>query len=136
MIALLTLAFADPGALDAAYQREYAYLQAEATALRSQRAALLEQRTARVAEAEAALPGLLGRMEPASPGMHRSDTVDFIYVLSGEIWLELDAGQERLLREGDTAIQNGTRHAWRNRSGKPCQLLIVMAGAHRAATAG
>lgn len=55
MIALLSLAFADPGALDAAYQREYAYLQAEASALKAQREALVVQRTQKVAEAEAAL---------------------------------------------------------------------------------
>ncbi len=80
---------------------------------------------------ESLLPGLLGRMEPDSPGMHRSDSIDFILVLEGEIWLELDDGREVLLHEGDTAVQNGTRHAWRNRSGFPCQLLVVMAGANR-----
>jgi mannose-6-phosphate isomerase-like protein (cupin superfamily) len=85
------------------------------------------------ADTEAMLPGLLGRMEPANPGMHRSDTIDFIYVLEGEIVLELDDGRETTLRTGDTAVQNGTRHAWRNRSGKICRLLVVMAGAKRTA---
>lgn len=81
---------------------------------------------------EAMLPGLLGLMEPANPGMHRSDTIDFVYVLEGEIVLELDDGCETTLRAGDAAVQNGTRHAWRNRSGRPCRLLVVMAGAVRA----
>lgn len=80
------------------------------------------------AEADSVLPGLLARMEPANPGMHRSDTVDFIYVLEGEIVLELDEGRETVLRAGDTAVQNGTRHAWRNRSGAPCRLLVCMVG--------
>lgn len=80
---------------------------------------------------EAKLPGLLGVMEPANPGMHRSDSIDFIFVLSGEIWLELDDGAEVLLRAGETAVQNGTRHAWRNRSEEPCRMLVFMAGAHR-----
>ncbi len=84
------------------------------------------------AETEALLPGLLGTMEPENPGMHRSDTIDFVYVLEGEVVLELDAGRETLLRAGDTVVQNGTRHAWRNRSGKTCRLLVVMAGAERA----
>lgn len=83
------------------------------------------------ADADAVLPGLLEKMEPDHPGMHRSDTIDFIYVLEGEIVLELDDGQEKLLRAGDTAVQNGTRHAWRNRSGALCRLLVCMSGARR-----
>ena len=81
------------------------------------------------AETEALLPGLLDRMEPDHPGMHRSDTIDFVYVIEGEVALELDDGRETTLRAGDTAVQNGTRHAWRNRSGAPVRLLVVMAGA-------
>lgn len=81
------------------------------------------------AEADAVLPGLLDKMEKDNPGMHRSDTIDFIYVLEGEIVLELDNGQEITLHTGDTAVQNGTRHAWRNRSGKDCRLLVCMQGA-------
>lgn len=83
------------------------------------------------AEADTVLPGLLGTMERDNSGMHRSDTIDFIYVLEGEIVLELDEGQEVTLRSGDTAVQNGTRHAWRNRSGKECRLLVCMQGARR-----
>lgn len=44
------------------------------------------------AQARAALPGLLETMEPNNPGMHRSDTIDYVFVLEGEIVLELDAG--------------------------------------------
>lgn len=83
------------------------------------------------AETEAMLPGLLGVMETDHPGMHRSDTIDFVYVLDGEVVLELDDGRETTLRTGDVVVQNGTRHAWRNRSGRICRLLVVMAGAHR-----
>lgn len=82
---------------------------------------------------DAMLPGLLATMEPDHPGMHRSDTIDFVYVLEGEIALELDDGRETLLRAGDTVVQGGTRHAWRNRSGRLCRLLVVMAGAARTA---
>ena len=84
------------------------------------------------AEADAMLPGLLDAMEKDNPGMHRSDTIDFIYVLEGEIVLELDDGVEVTLRPGDTAVQNGTRHAWRNRSGRDVRLLVCMQGAERA----
>lgn len=87
-----------------------------------------------VAQARATLPGLLETMEPDHPGMHRSDTIDYVLVLEGEIVLELDDGQETTLRAGDVAIQNGTRHAWRNRSGQPARMLVCMAGAHAAST--
>ncbi len=63
--------------------------------------------------------------DDAPPGMHRTATVDFIAVLSGEVWLLLDDG-EALLKQGDTAVQRGTNHAWRNRTDKPCILAIVL----------
>ncbi|MEZ4323022.1 MAG: MotA/TolQ/ExbB proton channel family protein [Myxococcota bacterium] len=55
MIALLALAFADPGPLDAAYQREYAYLQAEIEALNTQRRGLADEQARRISEGERAL---------------------------------------------------------------------------------
>lgn len=69
-------------------------------------------------------------------GFHTTDSVDYIYVIRGEIHALVDEG-ERLLREGDVLIQRGTHHAWSNRSGAPCRLLAVMidakpvAGANR-----
>jgi quercetin dioxygenase-like cupin family protein len=64
--------------------------------------------------------------------MHRTDTVDYQYVVSGEVWLELDDAKEVLLRAGDTIIQNGTRHAWHNRTNTPCQMVFCLIGAqHR-----
>lgn len=82
-----------------------------------------------MAQARATLPGLLETMEPDNPRMHRSDTIDYVLILEGEIVLELDNGQTTTLRTGDVAIQNGTRHAWRNRSGQPVRMLVCMAGA-------
>jgi quercetin dioxygenase-like cupin family protein len=67
--------------------------------------------------------------ERDNPGMHTTATVDFDMVLSGEVWLELDGGAERMLRAGDCVIQNGTRHAWHNRSDAPCVMLVVLLGA-------
>ena len=83
------------------------------------------------AEIEAKLPGLLGHMEPDNPGMHTTDTVDFEYVISGEVWLELDDGKEILLKAGDTLIQNGTRHAWHNKGDEPCRMANCIIGAAR-----
>lgn len=83
------------------------------------------------AELNEKLPGLAGVMEPDHPGMHTTDTIDIDLVISGEVWLELDDGAERLLRAGDCVVQNGTRHAWRNKSNAPCVLAVALIGAQR-----
>ena len=83
------------------------------------------------AEVEGTMPGLLSHMEPDDPGMHTTDTIDMEVILSGEVILELDDGEERLLRPGDTIVQNGTRHRWRNPGREPCVMAIFMLGAAR-----
>ena len=87
---------------------------------------------AALAEMDEKLPGLLTHMEPDNPGMHTTDTIDFEVVLSGEVILELDDGVERILRPGDTVVQNGTRHRWGNRGTEPAVLAVFITGAHRA----
>jgi mannose-6-phosphate isomerase-like protein (cupin superfamily) len=77
------------------------------------------------------LPGLAQAMEPDQPGMHTTDTVDYDIIISGELWLELDDGKEVRLKPGDIVIQNGTRHAWRNKGTKPCVMYSVLVGAPR-----
>lgn len=74
-------------------------------------------------------PGLMDSHEPDKPGMHATQTVDIGIILSGEIWLKLDDGEEILLREGDVSIQNGNRHAWRNRSEASCRIAWTLVGA-------
>jgi len=83
------------------------------------------------AEMQAKLPGLAEYMEASSPGMHTTDTIDFEYIISGEVWLELDDGVTVHLRAGDTVVQNGTRHAWRNRGSEPCHIVVFMVGVPR-----
>jgi quercetin dioxygenase-like cupin family protein len=61
----------------------------------------------------------------------RSDTIDFEYVISGEVWLELDNGEEVHVRAGDTVVQNGTRHAWHNKSSETCRMVVCLIGANR-----
>jgi quercetin dioxygenase-like cupin family protein len=82
-------------------------------------------------EFEEKLPGMFALLEPGTGGMHTTDTIDFEYVISGEVWLELDDGMEVHLQAGDTVVQNGTRHAWRNRGSEPCRMVLCMVGAHR-----
>ena len=63
--------------------------------------------------------------------MHTTDTVDFDVIVSGEVYLELDDAAEVLLKKGDCVVQNGTRHAWRNRSRQPCVIAVTLVGAER-----
>jgi len=59
------------------------------------------------------------------PGMHKTRTLDYAIVLSGEIYAVLDEG-EVLLRAGDVVVQQGTNHAWSNRSDKPATIAFVL----------
>ena len=61
-------------------------------------------------------------------GMHRTDTVDYAIVLSGEIYAVMDEG-EVLLRAGDCLVQRGTNHAWSNRTDEPCVIAFVLVSA-------
>src|SRR3954452_11742633 len=71
----------------------------------------------------AAIPG-------APPGMHETDTVDIVTVLSGELVAVLETG-ETLLKPGDSLVQRGTKHAWRNPGNVPAVMVAVQIGATR-----
>jgi mannose-6-phosphate isomerase-like protein (cupin superfamily) len=74
----------------------------------------------------------IGSLEGVEPdGFHTTRTLDYVMVLEGEISLELDTG-EVLLAPGDCVVQRGTRHAWRNRSGRPVRMMAVMLSARAA----
>lgn len=68
-----------------------------------------------------------GAMEEDNPGMHTTPTIDYGIILSGSIDLELDSGEVHM-NAGDVVVQRATRHAWRNRSGKPCVVAFVLIG--------
>lgn len=59
------------------------------------------------------------------PLMHRTKTVDYGIVLEGEMTLIVDRG-ETTIKAGDIVIQNGTNHAWANRSGKVCRMAFIL----------
>ena len=59
------------------------------------------------------------------PLMHRTETIDYAVILSGEIYCVLD-DTEVLLKAGDILVQCGTNHAWSNRSDAPCDILFVL----------
>jgi mannose-6-phosphate isomerase-like protein (cupin superfamily) len=85
---------------------------------------------AALTEMETKLPGLAGHMEPDEPGMHTTATVDYEFIVSGRVVLELDNGATKELAAGDTVVQNGTRHAWRNPYDEPCLMVVALVGAH------
>ena len=83
---------------------------------------------------EAAMQEIYGDQGDPSPGevagMHRTDTIDIVTVVDGEIWVVMEEG-ETPLQAGDCLVQRGTRHAWRNRSDRPCTLATTMLAAVR-----
>ena len=64
----------------------------------------------------------------ATPAMHRTASIDYVTVLTGEVTLMLDDG-EVTLRPFDTVVQRGTSHAWVNRGSSPALLAVVLVDA-------
>jgi len=65
------------------------------------------------------------REKPRHPAMHRTKTIDYALILSGEIDMLLD-DSEIHLNPGDVVIQRGTNHAWVNRGNAPCRIAFVL----------
>lgn len=57
-------------------------------------------------------------------GWHTTNTTDLVYVASGRVVLALDTGEVELVA-GDCVVQQGTRHAWWNRTEDAVQILSV-----------
>ena len=58
--------------------------------------------------------------------MHRTSTIDYVFILEGELDMELDGGEVVHLKGGDIVIQRGTNHAWVNNSPRICRLASVL----------
>ena len=65
---------------------------------------------------------------------HRTDSLDYAVILSGEIDMDLD-GDEVHLKAGDVIVQRGTIHNWINRGKEPCVIAFVLIDA-KPVTAG
>jgi quercetin dioxygenase-like cupin family protein/DNA-binding PadR family transcriptional regulator len=63
--------------------------------------------------------------DPDEPGMHATDTLDFMVVVDGRIVLGLDDGEHEL-GAGDVVIQRGNRHRWRVVGDDPCTYVVCM----------
>ncbi len=62
------------------------------------------------------------------PFMHKTASVDYALIMSGEIWAVMDLA-ETLMKAGDVLVQRGTNHAWSNRSDTPCLVAFVLVDA-------
>jgi len=59
------------------------------------------------------------------PTMHRTETIDYVIVLSGRIDMDMDDSTVTL-QAGDIMVQRGTNHAWVNRSDAPARVAFVL----------
>jgi mannose-6-phosphate isomerase-like protein (cupin superfamily) len=71
--------------------------------------------------AEAPAKGL----PPRHPMMHRTRSIDYAIVLSGEIDMLLDEGEVHL-KAGDVLVQQATNHAWINRGKENCRIAFIL----------
>jgi len=76
--------------------------------------------------------GVIARVMKWEPGysypMHRSDTVDILFIISGQLELLLEDGSA-VLTSGDCVVQRGTNHAWRVVGEEPCTFTAVLLSA-------
>jgi quercetin dioxygenase-like cupin family protein len=66
---------------------------------------------------------------PGAPAtMHRTETIDYVVVISGEIDMDMDDLTVHL-KAGDVVVQRGTNHAWANRGTETCRIAVVLVDA-------
>ncbi|MEK9678800.1 MAG: cupin domain-containing protein [Rhodospirillaceae bacterium] len=63
-----------------------------------------------------------------TPRNHRTDSIDYAVVISGEIDMEMDDTVVHL-SAGDVLVQRGTIHNWFNNGTKPCVIAFVLISA-------
>jgi quercetin dioxygenase-like cupin family protein len=83
--------------------------------------------------------GSVFRLVEYGPGVmprnHRTESIDYAVVMSGEIDMEID-GTTVHLRQGDVLVQRGTVHNWNNRGSEPCVIAFVLIAAKPVERAG
>jgi hypothetical protein len=67
-----------------------------------------------------------GMVNEGGGNMHRTDTIDFLFVLEGEVVLLHPGADELTLRAGDFFVQNGAIHEWQNRRPEPCVMACLV----------
>jgi uncharacterized cupin superfamily protein len=85
------------------------------------------EREAQAAFAFAACGAAHARVDTSRhPMMHKTETLDAIVVVKGEVDLLLDDGEAKALKPGDVVIQRATNHAWVNRGSETALLVAVL----------
>jgi len=70
-----------------------------------------------------------------APRNHRTDSIDYAVVMSGEIDMELDIGSVHL-KAGDVLVQRGTIHNWVNKGTAPCVIAFTLISAKPVSAGG
>jgi quercetin dioxygenase-like cupin family protein len=70
-----------------------------------------------------------------APRNHRTDSIDYAVVISGEIDMELDIGAVHL-KAGDVLVQRGTIHNWVNKGTQPCVIAFTLVSAKSVSAGG
>ena len=63
------------------------------------------------------------------PHMHRTETLDYIMIMEGELEMYLDDGAKVQMKEGDIMIQRATMHGWANPGTRPCRFVTIIVDA-------
>ena len=89
------------------------------------------QEDAGLTPAGTTLPGgTVFRMIEFKPGVaernHRTDSIDYLVILKGEIDMQLDDGVEVRVKAGDVMVQRGTIHNWINRGTESCFVAVIL----------
>jgi len=71
-----------------------------------------------------------------APRNHRTDSIDYAVVISGEIDMELDDGKSVHLKAGDVLVQRGTIHNWVNKGTAPCVIAFTLVAAKPVSAGG
>src|SRR6186713_2919111 len=84
--------------------------------------------------------GTVFRVVSFAPGVaprnHRTDSIDYAVVMSGEIDMELDDGKSVHLKAGDVLVQRGTIHNWVNKGTAPCVIAFTLVSAKSVSAGG
>lgn len=60
--------------------------------------------------------------------------MDYAIILSGEITMKLDGGEEAVIKTGEFVLQRGAMHSWFNHGSEPCRMLCVLLGSEKIVT--
>lgn len=89
-----------------------------------------EEKEAAAAFGFAAVGAAHARVDTARhPAMHKTETLDVIVLVKGEVDMLLDNGEAKSLKPGDVVIQRATNHAWVNHGNETALLVAVLINA-------